>query len=245
MIAREALRATGTLNRMQPFNGGGWQQMRHFSIGIALAAAAFIALAAPLSARADITIEAGNHPQTGEQNILLNNGTTGSTVVGVTNQSGEKVDFTSNTQTLTEPANGQARIEAVGANGGQVALSDVSSIALATGNYHDLIFDSHIGGTIGTSGGTETVTVTDNMGKTTTASFTLGNGENFVTIFATNGESIASTSISYPDGFTDLRQVRISTLAPVPEPGSVVLAGTGVAGVLTVFGWRRLRSRRV
>ena len=44
----------------------------------------------------------------------------------------------------------------------------------------------------------------------------------------------------------DLRQVRISTLAAVvPEPGSLVLASTGVAGLLTVLGWRRLRSRRV
>jgi hypothetical protein len=218
--------------------------MRRLSIGIALAAAAFMFAASP-SAHADIVFTLGNHPQPDEQNILLNNGTTGSTVFGVTNKTAETVVFSSLTQTLSEPANGQARIEAVGANGGQVALSDVSSITLATGNYHDLIFNSHIGGTIGTSGGTETITVVDNLGGSHSFTMTLGNGENFLTIVAINGESIAATSISYPLGFTDLRQIRISTLKPIPEPGSAVLAGTGVAGLLTVFGWRRMRSRRV
>jgi hypothetical protein len=214
------------------------------TICIAGAAAALIGLAATSSAQASITILAGNHPQPNEQNVLLNSGTSGSTEFGTTNISGYTVLFSSATQTLTEPANGQARIEAKGAHGGQVALKDISSISLLSGNYHDLIFNSHIGGRIGTSGGTETVTVTDNLGNITSKTFTLGNGENFVTIFASGGESISKTQISYPVGFTDLRQVRISTLESVPEPSSLVLASTSFAGLLAAYGWRRRRARR-
>jgi hypothetical protein len=158
----------------------------------------------------------------------------------MTNMTGDVVNFHSNTQTLNEPANGQARIEAQGANGGQVALSDVSSIQLATGNYQDLIFDSHIGGEIGSPGDTETIKVLDNLGVTHTHTLTLGNGENFETIVASNGELIVSTSISYPDGFTDLRGIRISL---VPEPSSLVLAGIALAAGVGVWVRRRRSSQ--
>jgi len=204
-----------------------------------------LVLAGSQAAKAEVIFTLGNVPQPGEENVLLNKGTSGSTVSGTTNRSGTVVDFTSATQTLSEPANGQARIEAIDSSGNQVAVSDISAITLASGApYFDLIFNSHIGGTIGTAGGTETVTVTDNLGVAHPFSFTLGNGENFLTIVATNGESIASTAISYPTGFTDLRQVRIS-LSAVPEPSTCVLAGTGMVSLLLADRWRRrCRSRR-
>jgi hypothetical protein len=211
---------------------------RQLAIGFAVAAAGLMGVAAPPAARANIVFSPGNHPQPGEQNVLLNKGTTGSTITGTSNQSHEVVVFKSSTQTLSAPDTGQARLEAV-SSGKQVALSDVSSIALQTGNYRDLIFDSHIGGSVGTSGGTETITVTDNLGTTHTFTMTLGTGSNFLTITASGGESIASTAISYPRGFTDLEQIRISTAAFVPEPSSIVLAGTSVIGLLAVYGWRR------
>jgi hypothetical protein len=212
-----------------------------FKISLGITALVLV-LAGSQAAKADIVFTLGNNPQPNEENILLNNGTSGSTVSGVTNTSGVAVNFTSATQTLTEPSNGQARIEAVNDSGHQVAVTDISAITLASGDtYHDLIFNSSIGGTIGTSGGTETVTVTDNLGMTSSFSFKLGNGSNFLTIVATNGQSIASTAISYPTGFTDLRQIRIS-LAAVPEPSSVVLAGTSLVGLLLTGAWRR-RSR--
>jgi hypothetical protein len=216
---------------------------RSFRVSLSIAIAT-VALAGVRSARGDIVFDPGNHPQPGEQIVLLKNGTSGSTVQGTTNKTGTIVDFSSTTQTLTEPANGQARIEAQGANGGHVALRDVSSIALDSGaTYQDIIFNSHIGGIIGTQGGTETITVTDNLGMTHQTTLTLDNGENFMTIFATNGESIASVAIRYPRGFTDLRQIRISLAASVPEPSSLVLAGTGLAVVLGV-GYRRRWLRR-
>ena len=216
--------------------------LRRMSFGIAVAV--ILTLTASPAAQATIVFTLGNNPQPNEQNVLLNSGASGATITGTLNQSGDIVTFTSATQTLTEPANGQARVEAVGATGGQVALSDVTSITLATGNYQDIIFNSNISGNIGTSGGTELVTVLDNLGNTPSFSFDLKNGSNFLTIVATNGESIAATSISYPTGFTDLRQIRISTQQEIPEPSTLALAGTGFMSLLAAYGWRRRCERR-
>ena len=191
------------------------------------------ALLIPSFSWATIIFTSGNNPQPGEENVLLNNGTSGSTVSGTTNQSGVTINFTSATQTLSEPSSGQARIEAT-SGGSQVALADISSITSATGLFGDLIFNMFIGGTIGTSGGIATVSVLDNLGFTSTFSETLGNGQNFLTVVASGGESISSVAISYPVGFTDLRQVRISGLtAPtVPDSGATLsLLGASLIGL--------------
>jgi VPDSG-CTERM motif len=190
-----------------------------------------LALAAPTICRAGVVFIPGNNPQPGEENVLLNNGTTGSTVSGITNQTGFVVDFSSLTQTLSEPSSGQARIEAT-ANGAQVALSDVS-FGLATGTFTDAIFNMFIGGTIGTPGGS-TITALTNDG-TFQFNLDLGNGQNFLTIVATGGEFIENISISAAQpGFTDLRQVRISgaTASTVPDSGSTLaLLGSGVSAL--------------
>ena len=191
------------------------------------------ALLVPSLSWANITFTLGNNPQPGEENVLLNNGTSGSTVSGTTNQSGVTINFTSATQILSEPSSGQARIEAT-SGGSQVALSDISSIISATGPFGDLIFNMFIGGTIGTSGGTATISVLDNLGFTSTFSETLGNGQNFLTVVASAGESIDSVAISSPVGFTDLRQVRISgvTAPTVPDSGATLsLLGASLIGL--------------
>ena len=190
-------------------------------------------LLVPSLSWANITFTLGNNPQPDEENVLLNNGTSGSTVSGTTNQSGVTVNFISATQILSEPSSGQARIEAT-SGGSQVALSDISSITSATGPFGDLIFNMFIGGTIGTSGGTATISVLDNLGFTSTFSETLGNGQNFLTVVASAGESIDSVAISYSVGFTDLRQVRISgvTAPTVPDSGATLsLLGASLIGL--------------
>ena len=172
----------------------------------------------------------GNNPQPDEENVLLNQGETGNTVTGSTNQSHIGVNFSS-TQTLTIPSNGQARIEAT-SGGSQVALSDIA-FALASGTFTDAIFDMHIGGTIGTSGGTATITALDNLGGISSFTTTLKNGSNFLTVVASNGESIENIAIAYAVGFTDLRQVRISgALVSVPDNGATaMLLGGALAGL--------------
>src|SRR4051795_5942432 len=109
-----------------------WMQLR-----ILLYAAVVGIGLAPASSRAGIVFTLGNNPQPGEENVLLNKGTTGNTVFGETNQSNTTVEFTS-TQLLTEPANGQARIEATNGTS-QIGLTNVT-ISVPNGTLQDLIF---------------------------------------------------------------------------------------------------------
>lgn len=173
-------------------------------------------LLTPVISWADIIFTLGNNPEHGEENVLLNRGATGSTVTGRLNQSGLLVDFTSITQTLTASSNGQARVEAT-RGGTQVPLRDIS-FAVAGGTFTDAIFNPAVVGTIGASGiATIVVIPNDAFGNPEGAalfSYDLGKGNNFLTITASNGETINSVSISgafgLNAGFTDLRQVRIS-----------------------------------
>ncbi len=172
-----------------------------------------ISFLTPVVSWADIIFTLGNNPQhPGEENVLLNSGAAGSIVTGTLNQSGLPVNFTSITQTLIAPSNGQARVEAISGRN-QVALRDIS-FALANGTFTDAIFNPAGVGRIGASG-TATIVVIPNdaFGNPEPAalfSYTLGNGNNFLTVTASNGETINSISISAANGFADLRQVRIS-----------------------------------
>jgi hypothetical protein len=185
-----------------------------------------------------ITFELGNNPQPNEENVLLSNGTTGMLVTGVTNQSGFVINFTS-TQVLSEPSTGQARIEATN-NSSQVALANMSFSLANGGTFDDAIFNMFIGGTIGSpSNATITAVANDGTFQFTTA---LGNGSNFLTIFANSGEVINSISID-ANGFTDLRQVRISgATAPTPVPDTGSTLALLSSGLSTLALLRRKRA---
>jgi len=199
-----------------------------------------IALLAPSLSWAGVTFTLGNNPQPGEENVLLNSGTTGNTVFGTLNQSGLLVDFSSATQLLTEPSSGQARIEATN-NGSQVGLTDIT-FGLDNGVFGDAIFNMFIGGTVGTAGGSAGISVVANDGIFT-FNTALGNGQNFLTIVATGGEVLENISISYPNGFTDLRQPRISgaTSTAVPDAGAT-LPLLGAGAVVLAFLRRKLTA---
>ena len=183
----------------------------------------------PVLARADIVFQTGNNPQPDEENVLLNSGAIGNPVFGKTQQSDITAQFSSTTDTLTEPSSGQARVEAVDG-----VLNNVS-ITVPGGTYTDLILNPFFGE------GEATVTVVSNDG-TFTFTYTLGNGNNFLTIFAINGETIFSTTVDASDGFTDLRQPRISgaALGRVPEPGMALLLG-GALGLVALYGRKKSR----
>src|SRR5258708_3147186 len=100
-----------------------------------IAAAVLVVGLLPCRARADFSIVAGNVPQN-DENVLLNNGTTGHTVMGHTQTTNTEVDFNSVAQTLTEPSNGQARIEATTGN-----LLGLDSISIPSGTFTSLIFN--------------------------------------------------------------------------------------------------------
>jgi hypothetical protein len=189
-----------------------------------------------LQARAvTVTFTIGNHPQANEENILLNTGTSGSTVTGVTNTSGLTVNFSSTTDTLSEPSQGQARVEALD------GLLNNVTISVPGGSFTDLILNPFDGPVTGHPpvGSNATVTVAAGGG---TFVYALANGQNFLTIVATSGV-IGSVTIDAPAGFADLRQPRISGAAVVPLPAAA-WSGLVLLGGLAAAKWKLASARR-
>lgn len=202
---------------------------------LATAVGVTVGLTAGSPAHAAPSFTLGNHPQPDEDNILLNSGGTGSLVTGMTNMGHLVVNFSSTTDTLTEPSSGQARVGAVDG-----AVNNLT-ITVPGGYYTDLIINPEVGNVHHAA----SVSVVANDGTFTFnyPGMGLGNGNNFLTIVAASGEKILSTTITSAEGFDDLKQPRISgaTLNPssTPEPCTLALLGLGALPLAA-----RLRRRQ-
>ena len=89
--------------------------------------------------------------------------------------------------------------------------------------------------------GVATLLVTEPNGNTSTFSYNLGNGQNFLTITAINGQQIETVRFTAPDGITDLRQVRMAgfeSTNSVPDGGLTVLL---LGAALSAMGFLRRR----
>lgn len=215
--------------------------------------AALLAIAS--TASATVTLQAGNIPQQpDEQNVLFGAQETGNLVTGHLNQDTSTiVNFTS-TGTLTDPPNGQARVQGSPESGG---ISNLT-ISMADPNlgYECLIFniksgDHSLSGTAATLA-TVTVNAVDAQGNPEVFTFTNvaldTNGQNFYTQTTADGEVMVSTTITTANGtvFHDLQQPRLcpapipSSSPQVPEPASLAVWTLLMSG-LGLVTWRRRR----
>lgn len=193
-----------------------------------LAFSAVLALASPAAAAINIFNAPGAVQP--PENVLIDDGLTGQTVFGHTNNTNTSVSFLSlaNGVTLAGFANGQARVEAVG------GPLDTLRFFLTSGQGFDEVeFDLHKA-----DGATGNVTVNffGSFG-TQTRTFALGNGNNWFAAETTGGDVITAVSFDTDGtGVDDIRQVRLGVVSgvvsAVPEPATwaMMLGGFGVIG---------------
>ena len=160
----------------------------------------------------------GNHPQT-DENVLFNEAGligTGPTVQGITNNTNFIVTFTGDGETLTTPAGGQARIEALD------HAFDFLRVEIVNGVFRSIILnlDALAKGSVAFT--------TDEVGSAPVVSslFALGNGSNFFTLTSLVGfEKISlATDVGVTAiGLADAGQFRIGGVTATPEPASLVM----------------------
>lgn len=197
-----------------------------------VAAAAIFALSAG-AASANIVIVQGSVPGNPSENVLLNSGSSGMTVLGTTNQTNTSVTFTGN-EALSEPSNGQARIEAT--DGAYTFLNFM--LTDPTKGFTSAEFNINAAAT-----GTISITGVDQFGNVFIGSpFTVSaNGQNFFNLTSTDGQIIKSVTIQGLQGsiasIADTRQIRLGGIgslvgAVVPEPSTwgMLILGFGMVG---------------